>query len=240
MRHAAKSHIGLVRENNEDAYACAPELGLFVIADGLGGMARGEVASRMAADHICAGITARHDPAFDTAEVLRNAIIKAHEEVLADNKAAERFADEMGTTATALMLVDGTAYFAHAGDSRIYAVSPPGSITQVTTDQTMAQRMIDRGEEREYSIAYHGHILTNFIGIKTPFSPETGTRSVANGDTFLLCTDGLTDMVTESDIAAIAGSAMPDPERAADALIERALENGGRDNVTVIVVRPED
>ena len=240
--HIARSHIGLVRDNNEDAFACAPEHGLFVIADGMGGLARGEVASRMAADKLLAGAIARRDPTFCPVtathrEILTQAIRSAHEEVHGENADAPDKVP-MGTTATAVMIADGAAHYAHAGDSRLYVISQTGAIEQVTTDQTVARRMIERGEDPVRATRSHGHILTNYVGINGTFTPQSGSRELASGDVLLMCTDGLGDLVADDEIAAIITDAVPDLERAADALIDRANAHGGRDNITVILVQP--
>ena len=242
LNHIARSHIGLVRENNEDAFACSAEHGLFVIADGMGGLARGEVASRMAADKLLAGAIARCDPAFGPVsathrEILSQAINSAHEEVHGENADAPDKVP-MGTTATAVTIADGVAHYAHAGDSRLYAISQSGQIEQITTDQTVAQRMIERGEDPVRAARSHGHILTNYVGINGSFAPETDSRDLAPGDILLMCTDGLSDLVAQDEIAAIVTDAAPDLAHIAGALIDRANEQGGGDNITVILIQP--
>lgn len=242
MRYSAKTHIGLVRGNNEDACACEADLGLFVIADGVGGLARGEVASRMAADKLLAGIIARCTPAFgpvttDPADILAQSINAAQAEVYGENADAPDRAP-MGTTAIAVLFVEATAHYTYAGDSRFYLISRSGQIDQVTKDQTVAQRMIDRGEDPVRATETHGHVLTTFIGTHGLFQPAGGCREIAPGDTALLCTDGLSDMVSDTEIADIVARHADDPDAIAGALIARANENGGRDNITVIVIQP--
>ena len=243
MHHIAKSHIGLQRDNNEDTFALAPELGLFVIADGMGGLARGEVASRVAAEKLLAGAIARCDPAFGPAtatheEILTQAIKSAQAEIHGEN-AENLDKAPMGTTAAAVLIADGTVHYTYAGDSRIYAVSPAGRIEQVTKDQTVAQRMIERGEDPVRATQSHGHLLTNYIGTNGVFTPQTDNRDLSPGDILLMCTDGLSDLVADDEIAAIITDAAPDFERTADALIDRANAEGGRDNITVILIRPD-
>ena len=241
MQYAAKTHIGLKRRTNEDAYACAAEHGLFVIADGMGGMARGEEASRMAADQMRAGIVARLDPAFsavsiDLKETLEHVMHAVQDHVAAQN--GDR-ADTMGTTLLAVLVSDGALHYAHSGDSRAYVISSDGRIDRLTKDQTLAQRKIDRGADPVEANATHGHILTNYIGIFGRVEPEVSNRTLNPGDTIVLCTDGLTDMVPEEEIAETVTGALPDVERVADDLVARANANGGRDNTTVIVIRPD-
>ena len=182
LRHIAKSHMGLVRENNEDAFVCAPEHQLFVIADGMGGLPRGEVASRMAADKLLAGAIARRDTTFGPVtathrEILTQAIASAQEEVHGENSVAPDGLP-MGTTVTAVMVADGAAHYVHAGDSRLYVVSQTGAICQLTTDQTAAQRMIDRGDDPVRAARSHGHILTNYVGTNGSFTPQSGSREL--------------------------------------------------------------
>lgn len=240
MQYAAKTDIGLQRRNNEDAYACVPEHGLFIVADGMGGMARGEVASQMAASQMCAGLVARLDPAFGPAGVdlraaLEKVIHSVQYHVAAEN---DDRADTMGTTLLAAIVHDENLHYAHAGDSRLYVISSGGDIERLTCDQTMAQRMIERGEDPVEANATHGHILTNYIGMSGRIDPEIAGRSLDAGDTVLLCSDGLTDMVTESEIARIVTQASPDLDRTANDLIGEANANGGRDNITVVLIRP--
>ncbi len=243
MRHIAKSHIGLERSNNQDAYACAPEFGLFVIADGMGGLARGEVASRMAADQMLAGAIARTDPVFGSVsaappDILLQAIQAVQREIAGDN-ASSRKSEAMGTTVTAVMLERDLVHYVHAGDSRLYVATRSGVLTQLTRDQTVAQRMIDRGEDPVRATAFHGHVLTNYVGTQGAFTTLTGTHRLDRGDSLLLCTDGLSDLVGDDEIASIVTRNAPDPESTAEVLIERANHHGGRDNITVILVQPE-
>jgi protein phosphatase len=244
VRHAVRSHIGRERKNNEDAFACAPDLGLYVIADGMGGLARGEVASRMAADKVLSSVVARCDPVFNTdvpcgADMLRQAVDRAQDEVRAENE-DDPDSEPMGTTVAAVLVADGKADYVHVGDSRIYLVSRAGRIEQLTTDQTVAQRKIESGEDPVQAIEHYGHVLTGYAGKPEPAQPEIGARDLTAGDTLLLCTDGLTDMVSDTEIAEIFARHPSAPDAAAEALIERANDNGGHDNITVIVILAEE
>ena len=241
MQYSAKTHIGLKRRNNEDAFACAAEHGVFVIADGMGGMARGEEASRMAADQMRAGLLARLDPAFGTHETHLPQTLEQVMRTVQDHVAAQNGdrADVMGTTLLAAVIAGHRIHYAHSGDSRAYVISPDRRITLMTRDQTLAQRKIDRGEDPVRATATHGHILTNYIGIFGQLSPEVSERSLGPGDIVLLCTDGLTDMVCDEEIADIVTGKITEADRTANDLIERANANGGRDNITVIVVHPD-
>lgn len=241
MRHSAKSHVGLVRAGNEDAYACDAERGLFVIADGMGGLARGEMASRQAADLMLEALAARIDPVLggpggrpETLLLDAISIVQAH--AVEDNERSG-LDDQMGTTLIGLAVTGSRITYAHSGDSRLYAVSPSGQMVQVTRDQTLAQRMIDGGEPVAEMSALYGHILTNHVGMSGTFEPEIASLEIPAGATLLLCTDGLTDMVGDEEIAAIIAAGGNDTEQIAERLVQSALDHGGRDNVTVIVVQ---
>lgn len=243
MRHAARTHIGLVRETNQDVHACAPDRGFFVIADGMGGLCDGEEASRMAADLMLAGLSARCDPVFGPVtssyeDVLTQTIRMAQEHVAAENDTRQE-ARSMGTTLIGSIFSGTHMHYAHSGDSRIYIQPASAPIIQLTKDQTVAQKMIDRGEDPARATALHGHILTNFIGVAGAFEPLIAEQRISVSDTVLLCTDGLTDMVEDAEIGDIVAGGGHDVEAIADTLIARALDNGGRDNITVIVIQPE-
>lgn len=243
MRHAARTHIGLIRDTNQDTHACAPDRGFFVIADGMGGLSDGEVASRMAADLMLAGLTAGCDPVFGPVtssyeDVLTQTIRMAQEHVAAENDVRQEVRS-MGTTLIGAIFSDTHIHYAHSGDSRIYIQPASAPIIQLTKDQTVARKMIDRGEDAARATALHGHILTNFIGVAGAFEPQIAERRVSLGDTVLMCTDGLSDMIVDAEIGDIVADGGHDVETIADNLIACALDNGGRDNITVIVIQPD-
>lgn len=242
MRYSARTDTGQVREHNEDTFACAPERGLFIIADGMGGHARGEMASRLASDRALEAVTARYDPALPGVEwdfpgILSSAINDAHAQVVAENRGLFGH-DAMGTTLIAVIATADTLHYAHAGDSRLYVVPASGGIAQVTRDQTVAQQKIDQGEETPNTVRFYGHLLSSYIGTDKRFTPVIDRRTIDRGDIFILCTDGLTDMVPDEEIGEIATANAGEVDAIADTLIARANDNGGRDNITVIVLDP--
>ncbi len=238
MHHTARSDVGRVRSNNEDAYSCAPDIGLFIIADGLGGHDDGEIASRLAVDTARAFVERAADPGGAVETVaLRQALLEAHARVLAEN--ADRLGTAaMGTTLTAVAVSQGRLNFAHAGDSRAYVVHATGSTAQITRDHTLAQKMRDDGEHPARISEWEHSTLLQAVGLEGEFEPDTGTVPLSAGDTILLCSDGLSDLVTLDETAHLVQSTGGDLDTAADALIARANEGGGRDNITVVLVRP--
>lgn len=231
MRMTSRSHQGLVRLNNEDRVYCDVDDAFVVLADGMGGLLAGEVASGVAIDTACQGLRRldrRHDHADDLADILR----EAHEAVVGQAKAMGHIG-KMGTTLIIWALRNQHAYFAHVGDSRLYTYTA-GDLAQITVDHTLAQRFIDEGkyEPDDEENVPNSHVLTQAMGLPGIFAVDTG--QVADCERVLLCSDGLSDLVSASQIAEI--MAMADLEACADELVGAALDKGGRDNVTVALI----
>ena len=249
MRIEAFAHTdpGPVRENNEDNFLIDQETGLFIVADGMGGHAAGEIASQIAVQTVRSVILEAHDP--DETR-LNRPIIDEEESIrerlrYAMNQACVRIRQEafdnpvykgMGTTLTILLIEDGIAHFSHVGDSRLYLFRK-GSLRRLTRDHTVVQNEIDAGRltpelARE---APHRNILTQSIGYQGTVDPVTSTRPVNSGDVFLLCSDGLTDPLDDKSLEQIVTQTAF--EDLAGHLVDQALLNGTEDNVTVVVVR---
>ena len=227
----SRSHQGLVRLNNEDCVHCEPEHGFVVLADGMGGLLAGEVASAVAVDAACRALRDPEQPRT-SGEDLQAVLSLANDAVL-DRARGMRYVGKMGTTLIVWAIHDGQAYFSHVGDSRLY-VYRSGQLTQVTRDHTLAQRMIDSGEiapEHEHT-APNRHILTHAMGLPGAFKADGGV--VPEFDRVLICTDGLSDLVPAADIQDI--MATSDLEDCANFLLKAALDKGGRDNVTVAII----
>lgn len=228
---ACLTNTGRVRERNEDAYAAHPELGLWVIADGMGGVSGGEVASAIAVETIV--------QAVEKGTTLTAAMGDAHEAILAAG-AAGHGSLGMGTTAVVLRL-DGLRYeLAWVGDSRAYVLEQDQSLRQLTWDHSYVQALLDRGlidSEQAASHPYR-HMITRVLGSLE--SPRVDADHVSGelqpGDWLLLCTDGLNGELSDVEIGALIQEADA-PEPAARALVAAALERGGHDNVTVILLR---
>ncbi|MBR4905158.1 MAG: Stp1/IreP family PP2C-type Ser/Thr phosphatase [Selenomonadaceae bacterium] len=223
------THVGRVRRNNEDSLIIIePET--FAVADGMGGASAGEVASQMLVETV-KEFLAETPPIWDE-KILSRAIVSANEKILNMARRNEEYRG-MGTTATILHLNDKRAYFAHVGDSRIYRLRG-NSFEQITEDHSYVETLVRRGELTHEAARVHPlkNVLTQAVGAMDELNIDAANLPVENGDIYLLCTDGLTNMVDDETVANILKTA----HNPADALIDAALSAGGKDNVSVIVV----
>lgn len=230
---AAISHTGKVRSNNQDSGYSGSNL--FVVADGMGGHAGGDVASSIAVNRL-----RELDHPFTTtgdAEQALQAAITSTATLLIDTVAERPELAGMGTTVSALDFVDDYAVIAHIGDSRIYLYRDD-ALTQITTDHTFVQRLVDSGRITPEEARYHPRrsVLMRVLGDMDP-DPEVDTFIMPTlpGDRWLLCSDGLSGVVDDAHTAKILGQRLP-PGRTADLLLKQALDGGAPDNVTVIIV----
>ncbi len=238
---------GPVRENNEDSFFVEEDGGLFVVADGMGGHAAGEVASRIAVDTVKELLQGSLDPeetrldrdVEDPADVLRERLRYAMNQASAKIRREAQLHPAysgMGTTLCVLLIEADAAHIAHVGDSRIYLVRD-GTIHRLTRDHTVVQQEIDAGRltpEMARQVP-HRNYLTQSVGYHGPVEPDTATRPILPGDLFVLCSDGLTDPLDDPDIEQICSNAHPND--LAEELVRAALKGGGEDNITVITVR---
>ncbi len=241
LRASAATDVGSVRELNQDAYLEAPEQGLFVVADGMGGHAAGEVASREA----IAAMSRVFDRPAVTAAALADAITLANKAVWDQAAATPAYAG-MGCTLTALALLDEThaaevgvpsrLAIANVGDSRTYLLRD-GELTQITTDHSWVQEMVRAGEITHQDAEHHPRrsTLTRALGIADTVDVDLVTVDPVLGDRYVLCSDGLWDEVPPEALASVLRR-MPDATTAANELVRQANEAGGRDNITVVVV----
>lgn len=238
------SHTGLVRGGNEDCIATRSELGLAILADGMGGHQAGEVASRMAVDIIADYFDARSErgagerrAAMDKRRAIANAIQTANAAIY---HVARRRADYhgMGSTVVVAVFDRDRLHIGHVGDSRLYRLQN-GSLEQLTEDHSMVQELVNRGlytpHEARRSLAKN--LLTRALGVDPVVEVDTADTAVRQGDIYLLCSDGLTDVVSDAQIAGILGAADDDLRAVARRLIDRANAHGGPDNISVILVR---
>lgn len=236
MQVVSRTHVGLVRENNEDALLVR-EPYLFAVADGMGGYAAGEIASRAiikafeAATH-----SLRHEQGEQNIrKVLIEAFDKANSHVFKMAVSNDKFTG-MGTTMTALYLPgDGTAYCCHVGDSRLYTYRE-GNLVQVTRDHTYVADLQASGEITDEEAFSHPqrHILMKALGVEESVRADSLHFKLLPDDRLLLCSDGLSDMLRDEEILDIIGG--EDLDTVADELLERSLNNGGRDNVSFILI----
>ncbi len=222
--------IGKVRKNNEDSLIfLEPET--FIVADGMGGAAAGEIASQMVIDTCKNFLPNVPEPWGE--DILKKAVLKSNAAIL-------RLANEnpeyrgMGTTATLMHVYSGRAYYAHVGDSRIYRLKN-NLLEQITEDHSYVETLVRRGEITEAEARVHPmkNLLTQAVGSSLNVTVDTASFPVADGDIFLLCTDGLTNMIEDAEIAEILSRS----ENPAEDLIQAALANGGFDNVSAIVAK---
>lgn len=221
--------VGCVRPTNEDSAAVFdPEV--YVVADGMGGHAAGEVASHILVKAVrddLSGCPDIHE------QELCHAIHRANREILA-TVAENPDCQGMGTTATLLHTEQGLAFWAHVGDSRLYLLRD-GALHQVTRDHSYVEDLVEHGEltEAEARIHPQKNMLTRAVGVEEALEVDSGRFDVRVGDILLLATDGLMNMVSEEEIVSILQQGEQDLARA---LVEAALRSGGRDNVTAVVV----
>jgi protein phosphatase len=232
---------GRVRDHNEDTFFCADDGTVLIAADGLGGHAAGEVASALATRFVAEWILARlaageaHRP--DQIEALiAVALLGAHEAVL-DEAAADPGKHGMGTTLIVTVLRDDVAYVAHVGDVRAYLFGADG-LTQITDDHSPVGELVRAGALSPEEARRHPskHLITQAIGLAPGIQPELSEVDLEEGETLLLCSDGLWEALTDAEIADVVGAA-PSAYSAAVRLADAADAAGAPDNVTVIVYR---
>jgi PPM family protein phosphatase len=239
LNSTAATHVGLVRTNNEDAYLAMPEVGVFALSDGMGGAAAGEIASRCFIETVEA-IVANGGPASapEAYAQAEKVFIDSNRRIL---EHAAKNPDDwgMGCTADLLVFTDGRYVIGHVGDSRVYLLRNTG-LSQLTRDHSWVQLQVDQGvlTPQEARIHPRKNILLRAVGTDASAFPDILEGEVLYHDIFLLCSDGLTDMVEDCVIQRILGSAAPLQPKA-DALIEAALIAGGSDNVTVVLCQAE-
>ena len=235
--HSVRSDVGRVRDSNEDSVFSNPEHGVFVVADGMGGHAAGEVASAIASRTIGGEACRDQGSTEGMAEALTEAFLEAGREI-ARQAEEDPARSGMGTTATVLRLLrDGSFVVAHIGDSRAYLLRS-GTLRRVTHDHSWVQEQVDRGLITPEQAVGHpqSNIITRALGTDPRPAPDLYVGTARPGDVFLLATDGLTDMVREEEIEAELEAAV-DCDAVAARLVEAANAAGGVDNITVLLVR---
>lgn len=237
FRSAALSDRGRVRPQNEDSHLADREHDLFAVADGMGGHAAGEVASRLAVEALHRRV-AEGSPEVSRADLLRTALEEANRAIL-ERAAREPELAGMGTTLTVLLGGGHAATIAHIGDSRLYRLRG-GRLECLTTDHTVVQRYMEAGQISSAEARLHPmrHVLTRALGIDGELEVDIQETEVREKDLFLLCSDGLTGMVDDGDLQAMLCQPL-ELEDAARQLVGAANLRGGEDNITVVLVRRE-
>jgi len=222
----AASDIGQVREGNEDSYlVIAP---LYAVADGMGGHRGGEVASNLALETVQTLFEQGSGTLAEQVEQANRAVF--------DRSQKDRSVSGMGTTLTAALIDGGRVHLAHVGDSRAYLFRA-GELSLLTEDHTLVHKMVVEGEITEEEAETHPHrsILTRALGVDAAVQVDESDVEVAGGDRILLCSDGLTGMVSDEQIQEILGR-NPDPQPAVDELVKEANRAGGIDNITAVIL----
>ncbi|MDW8050940.1 MAG: protein phosphatase 2C domain-containing protein [Armatimonadota bacterium] len=243
VKFIARSEIGHARENNEDKFdfyepdepnLMAARGSAYLVCDGMGGHNAGQIASELAAKQF---LHAYYHLGGTAQEAARQAVLVAHHYIAeVASKTPSRYG--MGTTLTALILKQEEGILVHVGDSRCYRLRA-GKLEQLSRDHTLVAQLVEQGILTPEQARYHPqrNILRQAVGIHDPtepLEPDVETFPLQAGDIYLLCSDGLTDMVDDAEIEAILREELP--TRAAWKLVDRALANGGFDNVTVVLL----
>ncbi|WHZ29431.1 MAG: Protein serine/threonine phosphatase PrpC, regulation of stationary phase [Nitrospira sp.] len=238
-----RSEVGLVRALNQDAFAAIDEAGIWAVADGMGGHVGGEVAAQTAIATVRAeAATSSHllgHGQTSPTDVLTNLISRAHDAILNRSRSKSKLKG-MGTTIVLLAIMSGPApiaYIAHVGDSRAYRFRS-GMLIPLTKDHSLIEKYLERGILTAESAKTHPerHVLTRALGIGETVNPTITAFPILPEDLVLLCSDGLTKMLEDEDIRTVCAAGELDPTQVCNRLVNAALDRGGEDNVTVVVV----
>ncbi len=248
IRAVGLSDTGKVREHNEDAISWDSDLGLFVLADGMGGYNAGEVASGIAVKTIMNLVReaytiqelSGHDKTSGLSRpaiILRDAIARANKIIHQTSKTQEQ-CEGMGTTVVAGLLYDNKAIIAHVGDSRMYRLRAD-RFEQITLDHSLLQELVDRGfyTPEEAQRVTNKNYVTRALGVEPTVEVEIREEPVQRGDYLVLCSDGLTDMVEDEDIHLTISTFGANLDTVAKQLVQLANDNGGRDNISVMLAQ---
>jgi protein phosphatase len=234
---AARTDIGIVRSGNEDNYLMLAEHGVFIVADGMGGHAAGEVASEMAVRITSHQIGSMRGLSDEQAGDRVSAAIRAANDAIFERTLSEQDKRGMGTTATVLVLMPGRYLIGQVGDSRAYLLRK-GQFEQLTKDHSYVQEQVDAGYLTPEQARTHpySNVITRCVGANSDVMPDIYVGSVTPKDLFLLASDGLTGMLEDYQLSELLS---PDrmPQDEVDALIAEANRHGGLDNITAIIVR---
>lgn len=248
IEFGACTDVGRTRENNEDSFRVASDIGLFVLSDGMGGQSSGEVASRLATDAVIAHCREAHvnpslpltgetlDGVSEAGNRLASAIRLANSAVHKASQKQDKLRG-MGATVVAVMLSEERVSIAHAGDSRVYRLRN-GNLERLTRDHSFIEEQVRRGlmTPEEASTSTLQNVLMRAVGVEPEIEVEVNEELFADDDVLLLCSDGLTKELSDPQIAGVLAET-EDPEMAAEQLVDLANRAGGSDNITAIVLR---
>jgi PPM family protein phosphatase len=237
---AGRTDVGIIRSGNEDNFLMVPDRGIFLVADGMGGHAAGEVASEMAVRFVARELGSLRGLADDQVADRMRTAIRAANGAIFQRTLTEHDKRGMGTTVTALVLFETRFLVGQVGDSRAYLYRD-GKLIQLTKDHSYVQEQVDAGyltPEQARSHPY-SNVITRCVGANSDVMPDIYLGTVKRGDLFLLASDGLTGMLEDPELAEMLGGGAKDrmPQDRVDALITEANRHGGLDNITAIIVR---
>jgi len=248
---AELTDTGRVREHNEDAIGSDPDLGLMVLADGMGGYNAGEVASGIAVQIVSelaaegANREARqeidpHSGLMRQSIILRDAVYRSNK-IIYQTAQSQTHCEGMGTTIVACMFYDDKVSIAHVGDSRAYRLRG-GKLEQMTLDHSLLQELVDRGfySEEEAQRSTNRNYVTRALGVEPTVEVEVHEHDVLPDDVYLLCSDGLPDMVEDDDIHLTISTFNASLDVVGQQLIDLANDHGGRDNVSVMLAQVKE
>ncbi len=244
-----KTDVGLKREGNEDNYICNDQLGLYAVADGMGGHAAGEVASQTAVDTLTKFIQSRltQTPQLEGDETIQHYISMLEDGVQEANRAicekskGNEGMNGMGTTFSGMLITGPQAAMAHVGDSRIYRLRD-GNFEAITNDHSWVQEQLDRNiiTPEEAKVHRWRNVITRALGNRTILDVDTSVVDLQPGDRYLMCSDGLTGMVDDDLLGGMLAELGHDLEDTATAMIENANQAGGEDNITLVLLRIDE
>lgn len=236
-----KSDRGLLRENNEDSFFVNDKVGLYVVADGMGGHEGGEIASNIGVNTLGKILSnfLENSQAKEIQHIVHRALQEANEEIiLMRNRDIEL--TNMGTTVVLSIFLNDTLYYSHLGDSKAYLYKKEGKLIQLTTDDSLVMEMVKGGIINEDELRTHNlrNIVTKYLGTTDLVLPEVQHCHVGVDDCIILCSDGLTGMLEEKEILSIVnGNISMGPQFVCNTLVDQANKKGGDDNITVIVIQ---
>jgi PPM family protein phosphatase len=236
---AGLTDIGRKRKANQDNFQMVPEQQLFVVADGMGGHAGGETASKITVDTVAESIIADRKSSVGLAppELLTGAIHRANSAVFATAQKDKKLVG-MGTTCVTMLFDSGKIFVGHVGDSRVY-MSRPGQIWQITRDHSLVNEKLRAGviTREQMKVDKTRNVITRSVGFESSVLVDLYQREVTPGEIYLACSDGLSGMVDDVTIQSILDQYRKDLDTAVKVLIQKANEHGGDDNVTVVLAR---
>jgi protein phosphatase len=248
LQSASLTDPGRVRDHNEDCIESRPEIGLYVLADGMGGYNAGEVASGMATSLISDGLQdawnpkdaermGRDEAKATTERLAREQIARANSAIFTTSQNNPECAG-MGTTLVVTLFFDNFMTVAHIGDSRLYRLRGE-TMEQVTRDHSLLQEQLDSGliTPEEAKLSQNKNLVTRALGIDPTVDPELHVYETQVDDTYLLCSDGLSDMVEDEEIRLTLITLKSNPNLTVQQLVQAANDNGGRDNISAMLIR---